>query len=198
MKNILAENLLRFGVKNLKESDKQKLIEQDPGSTKMTPEQSQRFDEYINKSQEAVKNAFGLTASTPSEKFIKLPMIAPAAPGAEFWDVSLQKWEYGTTNFGIQIMLKGRATKGVLHNDSLMMLPLQLNDKGIVYFGRRPNLYYNIDSAGLEKVLTSEGLGNIVKYLDKNNPETTKNIDRILTACKVVASMYQKSGVGSI
>jgi hypothetical protein len=31
MKNILAENLLRFGVKNLKESDKQRLKEADPG-----------------------------------------------------------------------------------------------------------------------------------------------------------------------
>jgi len=30
MKNILAENLLRFGVKNLKESDKKKLMEQNP------------------------------------------------------------------------------------------------------------------------------------------------------------------------
>lgn len=30
MKNILAENLLRFGVKNLKESDKEKLMEQNP------------------------------------------------------------------------------------------------------------------------------------------------------------------------
>ena len=43
MKNILAENLLRFGVKNLKESDKQKLTEQDPGDpAAMTPEMAQQ------------------------------------------------------------------------------------------------------------------------------------------------------------
>ena len=34
MKNILAENLLRFGVKNLSEADKQKVQEQfEPGET---------------------------------------------------------------------------------------------------------------------------------------------------------------------
>ena len=49
MNNILAENLLRFGVKNLKESDKQKLMEQDPKAGKMTPEQAKAFDDYIAK-----------------------------------------------------------------------------------------------------------------------------------------------------
>jgi len=43
MKNILAENLLRFGVKNLKESDKKKLIELDPGDPiSITPEFAQK------------------------------------------------------------------------------------------------------------------------------------------------------------
>jgi hypothetical protein len=196
MKNTLAENLLRFGVKNLKDADKQKLMEQDPGSSKMTPEQVQAFDAYINKSQQAVKNTFGLTGQMNS-KNIKLPMVAPAAPGADFWDVSLEKWEFNN-NFGIQIKLKGQAPSGLLIDNNTLALPLQLNDKGIVYFGRRANIYFNIDEAGLEKVLASEGLGNVVKYLDKNNPETTKNINRILTGCKVVAEMYQKSGVGSI
>lgn len=48
MKNILAENLLRFGVKNLKESDKQKLMEQDPKSSTISPQAQAQMDKLIS------------------------------------------------------------------------------------------------------------------------------------------------------
>jgi hypothetical protein len=45
MKNILAENLLRFGVKNLNESDKKRLIEAEPGDPSQTIDLSAELSE---------------------------------------------------------------------------------------------------------------------------------------------------------
>lgn len=195
MKNILAENLLRFGVKNLKESDKQKLMEQDPKAGKMTPEQAKAFDDYIAKSQQAVKNAFGT-----AKEMILLPMKAPAGPGnVEFFDVQLSKWE-SATNHGLYIKLLVYNTPSADlvsgGTPKYVLIPLVMDDAGTVKFGGAAK--FNMDLAGLEGALSREGYKNLITYADKANPEYTKGITRILDGCKTVASMYQKSGVGTI
>ena len=61
MKNILAENLLRFGVKNLSESDKRRLSEVNPQGSTLSPEAQAQIDKMITASNTLVDPIKALT-----------------------------------------------------------------------------------------------------------------------------------------
>lgn len=59
MKNILAENLLRFGVKNLSESDKRRLSEVNPQVSTISPAAQAKVDKAVTDSQSILNTVVG-------------------------------------------------------------------------------------------------------------------------------------------
>jgi len=176
MKNILAENLLRFGVKNLTEADKQKLMEQNPAGSTMSPEAQLIQDKMIADTQALAKGAVGVTFGD-----MKVVSASIAGVEPEHWKLNGVVQLILTTNYG------GDAKS--------IKIGIMADETGNIKIVTLGGVLKPLDATGIRASLDGS-LGKAYKsLLDNAVTQQPSPYKTLMTVLKGVADKYKETGL---
>jgi hypothetical protein len=186
MKNILAENMLRFGPRNLSESEKQnlqRLSEIAPGGGSMTPQGQALMDKMIADTQALAKGAVGVTFDDGTSQPMKVASATVEAVNPENWKLNGAIRLVLNTNFG-----------GMAKSIRIGLLADESNTVKIVGPGGR---LLNLDAIGIKSALENWLGTPYQKMLDRStaaNPSPYKTLMGVLNG---IAAKYKSTGLAA-
>lgn len=183
MKNILAENLLRFGVKNLSTSDVSKLHEVNPVGSTITPQGQAAMDKMIADTQALAKGAVGVTFTDGTSEPMKVGSATVEAVNPENWKLNGAIRLVLNTNFG-----------GIAKSIRIGLLTDESNAVKIV--GRSGQLL-NLDAIGIKSALENWLGTPYQKMLDRSTAANPSPYKTLLGVLNGIAAKYKSTGLAA-
>jgi hypothetical protein len=186
MKNILAENMLRFGPRNLSESEKQnlqRLSEIAPAGGSMTPQGKALMDKMIADTQVLAKGAVGVTFNDGASQPMKIGSATVEAVNPEYWKLNGAIRLVLNTNYG-----------GIAKSVKIGLLADESNTVKIVGPSGR---LLNIDANGVKSAL-EDWLGSLYKkMLDRSTALKPNPYKTLMDVLNGIAAKYKSTGLAA-